>query len=174
MERVLQWNLKKLKSNDKKEKGGSLNKNKKNLSTQNIPFLPNTHSPQYSVQLLSHAQLFVTPWIAARQVSVSFNISWSSLKLIHWVGDAIQPSHPLSSPSPPAPNPSQHQGLFQWVNSLHEVAKVLEFQPLNIEGYQKNENQNSIQAPVFMFFKVRGFCFSLLGFPWVLKDWLKS
>ena len=43
------------------------------------------------------------------------------------VGDAIQPSHPLSSPSPPAPNPSQHQSLFQWVNSLHEVAKVLEF-----------------------------------------------
>ena len=47
---------------------------------------------------------------------------------VHWVGDAIQPSHPLSSPSPPAPNPSQHQGLFQWVNSLHEVAKILEFQ----------------------------------------------
>ena len=47
---------------------------------------------------------------------------------IHWVGDAIQPSHPLSSPSPPAPNPSLHQGLFQWVNSSHEVAKVLEFQ----------------------------------------------
>ena len=46
----------------------------------------------------------------------------------HWVSDAIQPSHPLSSPSPPAPNPSQHQGLFQWVNSSHEVAKVLEFQ----------------------------------------------
>ena len=44
------------------------------------------------------------------------------------VGDAIQPSHPLSSPSPPAPNPSQHQGLFQWVTSSHEVAKVLEFQ----------------------------------------------
>ena len=41
---------------------------------------------------------------------------------------AIQPSHPLSSPSPPAPNPSQHQGLLQWVNSSHEVAKVLEFQ----------------------------------------------
>ena len=48
---------------------------------------------------------------------------------VHWVGDAIQPSHPLSSPSPPAPNPSQHQGLFQWVNSSHQVAKVLEFQP---------------------------------------------
>ena len=47
---------------------------------------------------------------------------------VHRVGDAIQPSHPLLSPSPPAPNPSQHQGLFQWVSSSHEVAKVLEFQ----------------------------------------------
>ena len=47
---------------------------------------------------------------------------------VHRVGDAIQLSHPLSSPSPPAPNPFQHQGLFQWVNSSHEVAKVLEFQ----------------------------------------------
>ena len=47
---------------------------------------------------------------------------------VYRVGNAIQPSHPLSSPSPPAPNPSQHQGLFQWVNSSHEVAKVLEFQ----------------------------------------------
>ena len=46
---------------------------------------------------------------------------------VHRVSDAIQPSHPLSSPSPPAPNLSQHQSLFQWVNSLHEVAKVLEF-----------------------------------------------
>ena len=47
---------------------------------------------------------------------------------VHWVSDAVQPSHPLSSPSPLAPNPSQHQSLFQWVNSSHEVAKVLEFQ----------------------------------------------
>ena len=47
---------------------------------------------------------------------------------VHLVSDAIQPSHPLSSPSPPAPNPSHHQSLFQWVNSSHEVAKVLEFQ----------------------------------------------
>ena len=46
---------------------------------------------------------------------------------IHWVHDAIQPSHPLSSPSP-ALNCSQHQGLFKWVSSLHQVAKVLEFQ----------------------------------------------
>ena len=47
---------------------------------------------------------------------------------VHRVSDAIQPSHPLSSPSPPAPNPSQQQGLVQWINSSHEVAKVLEFQ----------------------------------------------
>ena len=47
---------------------------------------------------------------------------------VHWVSDAIQPSHPLLSPFPPAPNPSQHQSLFQWVNSSHKVAKVLEFQ----------------------------------------------
>ena len=47
---------------------------------------------------------------------------------IYWVSDAIQPFHPLSTPSPPAPNPSQHQSLFQWVNSSHELAKVLEFQ----------------------------------------------
>ena len=47
---------------------------------------------------------------------------------VHRVGDAIQPSHPLSSPSPPVPNPSRHQGLFQRVNTSHEVAKVLEFQ----------------------------------------------
>ena len=47
---------------------------------------------------------------------------------VHQVSDAIQPSHHLSSAAPPAPNPSQHQSLFQWVNSSHEVAKVLEFQ----------------------------------------------
>ena len=47
---------------------------------------------------------------------------------VHQVSDAIQPSHPLSFPSPPAPNPSQHHSLFQWINSSHEVAKVLEFQ----------------------------------------------
>ena len=54
---------------------------------------------------------------------------------VHWVGDAIQPSHPLLSPSPPALNLSQHQGLFQWVSSLHQVAKVLEFQ-LQYQSFQ--------------------------------------
>ena len=47
---------------------------------------------------------------------------------VHWVGDAIQPSHPLLSPSLSTFNPSQHQGLFKWVSSSHQVAKVLEFQ----------------------------------------------
>ena len=46
---------------------------------------------------------------------------------VHWVGDAIQPSHLLLCPSPPVLNLSQHQGLFQWVNSSHQVAKGLEF-----------------------------------------------
>ena len=45
---------------------------------------------------------------------------------VHWVGNAIQPTHPLLSPFPPAFNLSQHQGLFQWVSSLHQVAEVLE------------------------------------------------
>ena len=47
---------------------------------------------------------------------------------VHWVNDAIQPSHPLPSPSPPAFNLSQHQGLFKWISSSHQLAKVLEFQ----------------------------------------------
>ena len=55
---------------------------------------------------------------------------------VYQVGDAIQLSHPLLSPSPPAPNPSHHQSLFQWVNSLHEVAKVLEFQ-LQHQSFQR-------------------------------------
>ena len=54
---------------------------------------------------------------------------------VHQVGDAIQPSHPLQSPSSPAPNPSKHQGLFQWVNSSHEVAEVLEFH-LHYQSFQ--------------------------------------
>ena len=63
---------------------------------------------------------------------------------IHRVNDAIQPSPPLSSPSPPAPNPSQHQSLFQWVNSSHEVAKVLEFQ-LQHHSRQRNPRADLLQ-----------------------------
>ena len=62
----------------------------------------------------------------------------------HWVSDAIQPSHPLSSPSAPAPSPSQHQGLFQLVNSSHEVAKVLEFQ-LQHQSFQWTPRTDLLQ-----------------------------
>ena len=75
---------------------------------------------------------------------------------VHRVSDAIQTSHPLLSPSPPAPNPSQHQGLFQWVNSLHEVAKVLEFQ-LQHRSFQRNTRDDLLQN-------------GLVGFPCSPRD----
>ena len=61
-------------------------------------------------------------------LSVHYQLPESTQTHVHRVSDAIQPSHPLSSPSPPALNLSQHQGLFKGVSSLHQVAKVLEFQ----------------------------------------------
>ena len=62
---------------------------------------------------------------------------------VHWVSDAIQPSHPLFSPSP-APNHSQHQSPFKWVNSSHELAKVLEFQ-LQHNSLQRNPRADLLQ-----------------------------
>ena len=83
-----------------------------------------------SVQSLSHVWLFATPWTACS--TPGFPVHYQLLELtqthVHRAGDAIQPSHPLFSPSPPAFNLSQHQGLFQWVSSSHQVAKILEFQ----------------------------------------------
>ena len=67
---------------------------------------------------------------------------------IHRVGDSIQPSHPLSSTSPPAPSLSQHQSLFQWVNSSHEVAKVLEFQ-LQHHSFQRTPSADLLQNGLF-------------------------
>ena len=67
-----------------------------------------------SVQLLSHVRLFATPWTAACQAILFITNSWSLLRLMsHRVSHAIEPSHPLSSPSSPDFNLSQHQGLFQ-------------------------------------------------------------
>ena len=63
---------------------------------------------------------------------------------IHRVSDAIQPSHPLSSPSPPAPKPSQYQSLFQWVSFSNEVARVLEFQ-LQHHWLQRNPRADLLQ-----------------------------
>ena len=82
---------------------------------------------------------------------------------VHWVGDAIQPSHPLSSPSPPALNLSQHQGLFKSISFSHQVAKVLEFSastsvlpvntqdwsPLGWTGCSPRDSQESSPTPQF-------------------------
>ena len=95
--------------------------------TTKSPILPHQFS---SVQSFSHVWLFATPWIAARHASLSITNSQSSPKLMSI--KSVMPSilsHPLSSPSPPAPPPSQHQGLFKCVNSSPQVATVLEFQP---------------------------------------------
>ena len=81
-----------------------------------------------SVQSLSSVWLLATPWTAAQQASLSINELLEFTQThVHWVGDAIQPSHPLSSPFPPAFNLFHHQGLFKWVSSLHQVAKVFSF-----------------------------------------------
>ena len=73
-----------------------------------------------SVQLLSRVRLFAIPWTAAGQASLH-QLPELTQTHVHQVGDAIQPPHPLSSPSPPAFNLSQHQGLFLWGSSLHRV-----------------------------------------------------
>ena len=78
-----------------------------------------------SVQSLSRVQLFATPWTAARRGSLSHYRLPEIVQTHGRVSDAIQPSHPLSSPSP-AFNLSQHQTLFQKVSSSHQVAKVLD------------------------------------------------
>ena len=99
----------------------------KMLSRLVITFFPRNSSGQFS----SVAQLcptFFYPMNRTPGLPVHHQLPEFTETHIHRVSDAIQTPHPLSSPSPPAPNPSQHQSLFQWVNSSHEVAKVLEFQ----------------------------------------------
>ena len=77
-------------------------------------------------------------------LSVHHQLTESTQTHVHWVGDAIQPSHPLSSPSPPATNPSQHQGLFQWVNSPHGgqsigVSALASVLPMNAQDWSPLE-----------------------------------
>ena len=84
-----------------------------------------SHFQFSSVQSLSHVWLFATPWIAARQASLSITNSRNSLKLTSI--KSVMPSSHLILCCPLLllpPNPSQHQSLFQWVNTSHEVAKV--------------------------------------------------
>ena len=82
-----------------------------------------------SIQFSSVAQSCPTLWDPMNHsmpgLPVHHQIPEFTQTHVHWVGNAIQPSHPLSSPSPPTPKPSQHQSLFQWVNSLHDVAKSI-------------------------------------------------
>ena len=91
-----------------------------------LTYLKHTFS---SVQFSSVAQSYPTLCDPMNRSTPGLPVHHKLLEFTQThVHHAIQPSHPLSSPSPPAPNPSQHQGLFQGVNSSHEVAKVLEFQ----------------------------------------------
>ena len=80
-----------------------------------------------SGQSLSRVWLFATSRTAARQASlpVHHQLPEFTQTCVHWVGDAIQPSHPLLSPSPPTFSLSQHQGLFKWVSSSHQVAQSI-------------------------------------------------
>ena len=80
------------------------------------------------VESLSCVWLFVTPWTAAHQASYPSLSPRVCSTPVHWIDDASQLSHPLSPPSPPGFNLSQHQGLFQWVSSSYQVAKILELQ----------------------------------------------
>ena len=80
---------------------------------------------------------------------------------VHWVNNAIQPSHPLSYPSPPALNLPQHQDLFSWVSSLHQVAKVLACQ-LQPHSFQWIFREYSIRIDWFEFLAVQGTLKSLL------------
>ena len=80
---------------------------------------------------------------------------------VHWVGDAIQAFHPLSSPSPPTFNLSQHQSLFQWVSSSHQVAKVSEFQ-LQHHSFQWTPGLISFRMDRLDLLAVQGILKSLL------------
>ena len=104
----------------------------KSYTSYYMVFLKDERSPVSSVQFSSVAQSCLTLCDPMNCSTPGLPVHHQLLEFtqthVHRVGDAIQPSHPLSSPSPLAPNPSQHQSLFQWVNSSHEVAKVLEFQ----------------------------------------------
>ena len=84
-----------------------------------------------------------------------------NLTHVHWVGDAIQPSYPLPSPSLPAFNLSQHQGLFKWVRSLHQIAKVLEFQ-LQHQSFQWTPRMISFRMNWLALLAVQGTVVSLL------------
>ena len=107
-----------------KRKNSNLTAEKTDTSTKWFKF--NIQSSSSPVQSLSRVRLFSTPWNAAQGLPVHHQLLEFTQTHVHWAGDAIQPSHPLLFPSPPAFSVSQHQGLFKWV--LHHVVKLLAFQ----------------------------------------------
>ena len=98
------------------------------LDKSPVSALEGVHLPQFSSVAESCLTLCDPVNCSTPSLPVHHQLPEFTQTHVHRVSDAIQPSNPLSSPSPPAPNPSQHQSFFQWVNSSHEVAKVLEFQ----------------------------------------------
>ena len=87
------------------------------------------------VQLVNSIWIFATPWMQYARLPCPQRLLEFAQIHVHWVNDAIQPSHPLTPPSSPAFNISQNQGLFQWVSSSHQVAKVsASVLPVNIQG----------------------------------------
>ena len=86
------------------------------------------HLPQFCSLAQSHPTLCDPIDYSTSGLPVQHQLLEYTKTHIHWVSDTVQPSHPLSSPSPPTFNLSHHQGLFQWVSSSHQVVKVLEFQ----------------------------------------------
>ena len=108
-----------------------------------VPALTLTNRGQFSCSVVSHS-LWPHELQHARP-SCHHQLPEFTQTHVHQVSDAIQPSLPLSSPSPPALNLSQHQGLFKWVSSLHQVAKVLEFQ-LQHQSFQWTPRTNLLVA----------------------------
>ena len=91
-------------------------------------FFSSTFLQFSSVQSLGRVRLWDPMDCSTPGLPVHHQLPEFTQTRVHWVSDTIQPSHPLSSPSPPTFNLSQHQDLFKWVSSSHQVAKVLEFQ----------------------------------------------
>ena len=115
-----------------------------------------------SIQSLSCVWLFVIPWITGMPgLPVHHQLPEFTQTHVHPVSDAIQPSHPLSSPSPPAFNLSLHQSLFQWVSSPHKVAIFLKFQ-LQHQSFQWIFRTDSFRMDWLDLYSVQGTLKSLI------------
>ena len=124
--------------------------------------IPNRNpSDQFSSVAQSCLTLFHPTNRSTPGLPVHHQLPESTQTHVHWVGDAIQPSHPLLFPSPPVLNLSQHQGLFKWVSSMHQVAKVLEFQ-LQYQSFNEYSGLISFRMDWLDLLAVQGTLKSLL------------